>query len=182
MLTLILIILFSCRIYYNPSPLFEEYNNYRNQKHELELVQCANTDKKIKQLLSIYLDKYQGNRIWIIQYHREINDYMCGSMRFELYDKQTKPIKYQYTDFNLSWCTLPDYLRIHDSFIGKLEEVDPVLSISNSAKYIICKLIRDYNNVPIGIFGISYLDKLPNKLLEPDLQQDYIELQKLMLE
>lgn len=60
MITLILIILFSCRIYYNPSPLFEEYNNYRNQKHELELVQCANTDKKIKQLLSIYLDKYQG--------------------------------------------------------------------------------------------------------------------------
>lgn len=58
MLTLILIILFSCRIYYNPSPLFEEYKNYRNQKHELELVQCANTDKKIKQLLSIYLDKY----------------------------------------------------------------------------------------------------------------------------
>ena len=43
MLTLILIILFSCRIYYNPSPLFEEYKNYRNQKHELELVQCANT-------------------------------------------------------------------------------------------------------------------------------------------
>ena len=31
-------------------------------------------------------------------------------------------------------------------------------------------------------FGISYLDKLPNKLLETDLQQDYIELQKLMLE
>ena len=182
MLTLILIILFSCRIYYNPSPLFEEYKNYRNQKHELELVQCANTDKKIKQLLSIYLDKYQGNRIWIIQYHRGINDYMCGSMRFELYDKQTKPIKYQYTDFNLSWYTLPDYLRIHDSFIGKLEEVDPVLSISNSAKYIICKLIRNYNNVSIGIFGISYLDKLPNKLLETDLQQDYIELQKLMLE
>ena len=48
--------------------------------------------------------------------------------------------------------------------------------------YIICKLIRDYNNVSIGIFGISYLDKLPNKLLETDLQQDYIELQKLMLE
>lgn len=182
MITLILIILLSCRIYYNPNPLFEEYNNYINRKHELELVQYANTDKKIKQLLSIYLDKYQGNRIWIIQYHTGINDYMCGSMRFELCDKQTKSIKYQYTDFNLSWCTLPDYLRIHDSFIGKLEEVDPVLSRRNSAKYIICKLIRDYNNIPIGIFGISYLDKFPNKLLETDLQQDYIELQKLMLE
>jgi hypothetical protein len=182
MIILILIILLSCRIYYNPGPLFEKYNNYMSQIHELELVQYANTDKKIEQLLSIYFDKYQGNRIWIIQYHRGIKDYMCGSMRFELCDKQTKSIKYQYTDFNLSWCTLPYYLRIHDSFIGKLEEVDPVLSTRSSAKYIICKLIKDYNNVPIGIFGISYLDKLPNKLLEADLQQDYIELQKLMLE
>ena len=182
MITLILIILLSCRIYYNPNPLFEEYNNYINRKYELELVQYANTDKKIKQLLPIYLDKYQGNRIWIIQYYRNIDDYMCGSMRFELCDKQTKSIKYQYTDFNLSWWNLSDYLRIHDGFIGKLEEVDPVLSRRSSAKYIICKLIRDYNNVPIGIFGISYLDKLPNKLLETDLQQDYIELQKLMFE
>lgn len=182
MITLILIILLSCRIYYNPSPLFEEYNNYRNQKHELELVQYANIDKKIKQLLSIYLDKYQGNRIWIIQYRVGINDYMHGSMRFELCDKQTKSIKHQYTDFNLNWLNLPNYLRIHDNFIGNLEEVDPVLSIRTNTKYIICKLIRDYNNIPIGIFGISYLDKLPNKLLETDLQQDYIELQKLMLE
>lgn len=181
MIKLILIILLSCRIYYNPSPLFEEHNNYI-QKHKQYLLQRADTDKKIKQLLSIYLDKYQGNRIWIIQYHTDINGYMCGSMRFELCDKQTKFIKYQYTDFNLSWCTLPYYLRIHDSFIGKLEEVDPVLSRINSTKYIICKLIRDYNNVPIGIFGISYLDKLPNKLLEANLQQDCIELQKLMLE
>lgn len=181
MITLILIILLSYRIYYNPNSLFEKYNNYVNQKHELELVQHANTDKEIKQLLSIYLDKYQGNRIWIIQYHDSINDYMCGSMRFELCDKQTKSIKYQYTDFNLIWCNLPDYLRKHNSFIGKLEEVDPVLSRGNSAKYIICKLIRDYNNVPIGILGISYLDKFPNKLLEANLQQECIELQKLML-
>ena len=36
MLTLILIILFSCRIYYNPSPLFEEYKNYRNQKKRIK--------------------------------------------------------------------------------------------------------------------------------------------------
>lgn len=170
MITLILIILLSCRIYYNPNPLFEEYNNYINRKQELELVQRANTDKKIKQLLSIYLNKYQGNRIWIIQYHHiEINDYMYGSMRFELCDKQTKSIKYQYTDFHLSWLNLPDYLRIHDSFIGKLEEVDPVLSKRNSTKYIICKLIRDYNNISISIFGISYLDKFSSKLLEIDL-------------
>ena len=182
MITLILIILLSCRIYYNPNPSFEGYNNYINRKHESELIQHVNTDKKIKQLLPIYLDKYQGNRIWIIQYYGNIDDYMCGSMRFELCDKQTKSIKEQYDHFHLSWLNLPDYLRIHDSFIGKLEEVDPVLSRRSSAKYIICKLIRDYSNVPIGIFGISYLDKLPNKLLETDLQQDYIELQKLMLE
>lgn len=50
MITLILIILFSCRIYYNPSSLFEKFeecNNRIRQKHELELVQHANTDKKI---------------------------------------------------------------------------------------------------------------------------------------
>ena len=45
----------------------------------------------------------------------------------------------------------------------------------NNTKYIICKLIRDYNNVPIGIFGISYLYTLPGKSLEADLQQDYDE-------
>lgn len=47
MIKLILIILLSCRIYYNPSPLFEEHNNYI-QKHKQYLLQRADTDKKIK--------------------------------------------------------------------------------------------------------------------------------------
>lgn len=38
MITLILIILLSYRIYYNPNSLFEKYNNHVNQKYELENV------------------------------------------------------------------------------------------------------------------------------------------------
>ena len=191
MITLILIILFSCRIYYNPSSLFEKFeecNNRIRQKHELELVQHANTDKKIKELLSIYLNKYQGNRVWIIQYHEGADNYTCGSMRYELCDKKTISVKYLYNNFYLCWLELPYYLHIHNSFIGSIKELEQIdttlynLLCRNNTKYIICKLIRDYNNVPIGIFGISYLYTLPGKSLEADLQQDYVELQKLMLE
>lgn len=191
MITLILIILFSCRIHYNPRSLFEKFeecNNYINQKHKLELVQHANINKKIEELLSIYLDKYQSNRVWIIQYHEGADNYTRGSMRYELCDKKTISVKYLYDNFYLCWLELPYYLHIHNSFIGSIKELEQIdttlynLLCRSNTKYIICKSIKDYNNVPIGIFGISYLYTLPSKSLEADLQQDYVKLQKLMLE
>ena len=163
-LLILILISITLRICYNPTFIFDKYTEYITQKHNKELYKRAEYDQQVKNLLPIYLYKYNADRVWIIQYHNGIMDWQHGTMRFELCSPESKSIKNQYNNFNLTWINLPYYLRENEFFIGDLNQlnsIDPSLCIQfdkNNIKYIACVVIRDQNEYPIGVFGISWKD------------------------
>lgn len=161
--TLLLIILsFSLRLCFDPEYIFERYNKFVIEKHNIELQERAELDRQIKNNLPTYLYKYRADRVWIIQYHNGIMDWQHGTMRFELTRSNLEPVQTQYNDFNLTWLNLPYYLNDHNLFVGDLNELqkyDRVLYeqlVKNNVAYLACILIKDNTGKDIGIFGVTW--------------------------
>ena len=157
------------RIIYDPAWLFDKYQEYAKDKHEQELVTRTMYDQKIKQLLPVYLYKYQADRVWIIQYHNGTKDWQHGTMRFERCGEGINSIRSQYVNFNLTWLELPYYLLEEEIFIGNLsdlQKIDPVVFsrfVKNGVQYVACILIRDSLGNPQGVFGVTW-DHIPENL------------------
>lgn len=161
--TMLLIILsFSLRLCFDPEYIFERYNKFVIEKHNIELRERAELDRQIKNNLPTYLYKYRADRVWIIQYHNGIMDWQHGTMRFELTRSNLEPVQTQYNDFNLTWLNLPYYLKDHNLFVGDLNELqkyDRVLYeqlAKNNVAYLACILIKDNTGKDIGIFGVTW--------------------------
>lgn len=122
------------RIYYDPTFLFDKYSKYMNQKHSQELLNRIDDDKKVKDLLPRLLYMSGADRVWVIQYHNGISD----------------------------WLNLPDYLKTHNQFIGNLttlEQIDHVMYDrfgKNNVEYLACILLKDDTGTPIGILGFTW--------------------------
>lgn len=161
--TMLLIILsFSLRLCFDPEYIFERYNKFVIEKHNIKLHERAELDRQIKNNLPTYLYKYRADRVWIIQYHNGIMDWQHGTMRFELTRSNLEPVQTQYNDFNLTWLNLPYYLKDHNLFVGDLNELqkyDRVLYeqlAKNNVAYLACILIKDNTGKDIGIFGVTW--------------------------
>ena len=161
--TMLLIILsFSLRLCFDPEYIFERYNKFVIEKHDIKLHERAELDRQIKNNLPTYLYKYRADRVWIIQYHNGIMDWQHGTMRFELTRSNLEPVQTQYNDFNLTWLNLPYYLKDHNLFVGDLNELqkyDRVLYeqlAKNNVAYLACILIKDNTGKDIGIFGVTW--------------------------
>ena len=133
-----------------------------NQKHSQELLNRIDDDKKVKDLLPRLLYMSGADRVWVIQYHNGISDWLYGSMRFELCGENAHSIKEQYDNFHLSWLNLPDYLKTHNQFIGNLttlEQIDHVMYDrfgKNNVEYLACTLLKDDTGTPTGILGFTW--------------------------
>lgn len=150
------------RICYDPTFLFDKYSEYMSQKHSQELLNRIDDDKKVKDLLPRILYMSGADRVWVIQYHNGISNWLYGSMRFELCGENAHSIKEQYDNFHLSWLNLPDYLKTHNQFIGNLttlEQIDHVMYDrfgKNNVEYLACTLLKDDTGTPTGILGFTW--------------------------
>ena len=181
---MIIMVMISFTIYIcsNPGIIFEKFEQYSKDKHEIELYNRSERDAELKKELPHYLNKYHADRIFIIQYHNGTKDWQHGTMRFEKCLNNTVSIKSDYVNFNLTWLDLPFYLKENDLFIGSMNElksIDPVLYNQLTAKnvdYLACILIRDETGDPQGIFGCTWpktdidistrVDKIHDYLIE----------------
>lgn len=180
--TMLLIILsFSLRLCFDPEYIFERYNKFVIEKHDIKLHERAELDRQIKNNLPTYLYKYRADRVWIIQYHNGIMDWQHGTMRFELTRSNLEPVQTQYNDFNLTWLNLPYYLKDHNLFVGSLNELqkyDKVLYeqlAKNHVSYLACILIRDNTGKDIGIFGVTWASTPTNIDVETIVQRLYTD-------
>lgn len=177
-LFILIMLSITLRICYNPEFLFDKYTEYVKNKHSKELCFREKMDQQVRSMLPTLMYKYDASRVWIIQYHNGIMDWRHGTMRFELCGRDVESIKYQYDDFNLTWLSLPYYLKEHDMFIGDLNQVDEIdhtfktqLEKSN-IQYLACTLIRDSSGYIIGIFGVSWKE-IPRKDDINKLREDF---------
>ena len=179
---LLFLLSMTIRVCIDPSFIFKQYEAYRKDFHDKELVERNNKDEQLKTNLVSWLYKYHADRIFIIQYHNGTKDWQHGTMRFEKCLNNTVSIKSDYVNFKLTWLVLPFYLKENDLFIGSMNElksIDPVLYNQLTAKnvdYLACILIRDETGDPQGIFGCTWpktdidistrVDKIHDYLIE----------------
>lgn len=178
------------RLVYNPTIIFDKYNEYIKEKHQIELEERTKYDQKLKNLLPVFLYKYRADRVWVIQYHNGTMDWLHGTMRFELCRDKIPSIKAQYDDFNLTWLDLPYYLRDNEMFIGDMSEVkkiDKMMWIQlekNCVEYLACIVIRDDSGRPIGTFGTTWsnIPELDKHKIHDYLLSDRGEIKSLIKE
>lgn len=179
-LIIMFILSITLRICYNPAFLFDKYSDYMAQKHTQELVNRINDDKKVKDLLPKLLYRSNADRVWIIQYHNGISDWLYGSMRFELCGEGIHPIKEQYDNFHLSWLMLPDYLKTHTTFIGNLATLEPLDHVlydrfrKNGIEYLACILLKDDIGTPTGILGFTWENMNNIEYEESEIKENLI--------
>jgi hypothetical protein len=158
----VFMITFTVYICTHPEFIFDRFDEYAKEKHEIELYNRSEHDADIKMELPILLNKYHASRTFIIQYHNGTKDWQHGTMRFELCAEHSKSMKDQYVDFNLTWLNMPYYLKDHEWFIGTIDElkrVDKVLHdqlLPYNVDYVAFIILRDVENMPCGILGFTW--------------------------
>ena len=169
---LLILISITIKISYDPTYFFEKYRAYVEGQHTAEVASRTKNDLKIKEVLPKYLFTSTADRVWIIHYHNGVSDWLYGSMRFEYCKDGISSIKEQYLQVHLSWLTFPDYLKIHNKFIGSLEqikEIDKVLYErfkANHIKSLACILLWDINGKPSGILGFTWEHEITEETIQ----------------
>lgn len=163
---LLIFIILTLNICYNPSFLFKRFEEYSNRIHTSAKDVRMNNDGKIQQILPNLLSEIKSDRVWIIQYHNGTSDWNFGSMRFELCAENIEPIKWHYDNFHLSWLELPVYLkynRFYADSVTNLKEVDCALHdilLKRGVKYIATIEINNRQE-SLGILGCTW-ERTPN--------------------
>lgn len=178
MLTLMLLSL-TIRICIDPSFLFEMYQNWYRENHNVELVERSEQDSLLKEQFELWVHKYHADRIFLIQYHNGTKDWQHGTMRFEKCVNAVS-IKEDYVDFNLTWLDMPYYLKEHETFIGSIEDlksIDPVLHGQlepYGIDYMAFIVVRDESGEAQGIFGCTWPKNEIDMALKANKIHDYL--------
>lgn len=178
MLTLMLLSL-TIRICIDPSFLFEMYQNWYKENHNVELVERSEQDSLLKEQFELWVHKYHADRIFLIQYHNGTKDWQHGTMRFEKCVNAVS-IKEDYVDFNLTWLDMPYYLKENETFIGSIEDlklIDPVLHgqlAPFGVDYMAFIVVRDESGEAQGIFGCTWPKNEIDMALKANKIHDYL--------
>lgn len=178
MLTLMLLSL-TIRICIDPSFLFEMYQNWYRENHNVELVERSEQDSLLKEQFELWVHKYHADRIFLIQYHNGTKDWQHGTMRFEKCVNAVS-IKEDYVDFNLTWLDMPYYLKENETFIGSIEDlklIDPVLHgqlAPFGVDYMAFIVVRDESGEDQGIFGCTWPKNEIDMALKANKIHDYL--------
>lgn len=178
MLTLMLLSL-TIRICIDPYFLFEMYQNWYRENHNVELVERSEQDSLLKEQFELWVHKYHADRIFLIQYHNGTKDWQHGTMRFEKCVNAVS-IKEDYVDFNLTWLDMPYYLKENETFIGSIEDlklIDPVLHgqlAPFGVDYMAFIVVRDESGEAQGIFGCTWPKNEIDMSLKANKIHDYL--------
>lgn len=178
MLTLMLLSL-TIRICIDPSFLFEMYQNWYRENHNVELIERSEQDSLLKEQFELWVHKYHADRIFLIQYHNGTKDWQHGTMRFEKCVNAVS-IKEDYVDFNLTWLDMPYYLKENETFIGSIEDlklIDPVLHgqlAPFGVDYMAFIVVRDESGEAQGIFGCTWPKNEIDMALKANKIHDYL--------
>lgn len=165
-LILLILIVLTLNICYNPIFIFEKYDKYKQALHQEATDTRLINDSKIQELLPDILKETGADRVWIIQYHNGTSDWNFGSMRFELCAPNIASIKWHYDNFHLSWLKLPGYLKEHRYYINtinNLQSVDCALHdiLTNRKVSYIAVIEIKTDKETLGVLGCTW-ESSPN--------------------
>lgn len=150
------------------------------EEHDRAVGKRYANSPKIDNYLSEVLYKYGADRVCIVEMHNGTKNvaglpFIYGEMTYEVCRDGILPVDADYTQFNLSRLSFPNFMYEHNAFCGKVTDLSKIdekfadrLLVNNST-YLCGYTLHGKDNV-IGYFGVIWCGGKPTETAQ--LMQD----------
>lgn len=151
---------------FNPSRIFEMYDDYKERQHDEAMKQRTLYAPQIQTALDQLRVNTKADRVLFLEYHNGTVStgglpFKFASAAFESLADDVYPVAAQYADVNLTLLPFASYIHkqnYHCGDVGLLKDIDKSLMyrmMSNNVEHLAITEVRGVKE-PLGILALTY--------------------------
>lgn len=169
-------------IAFNPSRIFEMYDDYKERQHDEAMKQRTLYAPQIQTALDQLRINTKADRVLFLEYHNGTVStgglpFKFASAAFESLSDNIYPVASQYEDVNLTLLPFASYIHKHSYHCGNIEllkDIDKSLMyrmMSNNVEHLAITEVRGVKE-PLGILVLTYTHPIEHNCDEIRAQMD----------
>lgn len=169
-------------IVFNPSRIFELYDDYKERQHDEAMKQRTLYAPQIQTALDQLRINTKADRVLFLEYHNGTVStgglpFKYASAAFESLSDDIYPVAPQYADVNLTLLPFASYIHKHSYHCGnidQLKDIDKSLMyrmMSNNVEHLAITEVRGVKE-PLGILVLTYTHPIEHSCDEIRAQMD----------
>lgn len=169
-------------IAFNPSRIFEMYDDYKERQHDEAMKQRTLYAPQIQTALDQLRINTKADRVLFLEYHNGTVStgglpFKFASAAFESLSDDIYPVASQYADVNLTLLPFASYIHKHSYHCGNIEllkDIDKSLMyrmMSNDVEHLAITEVRGVKE-PLGILVLTYTHPIEHNCDEIRAQMD----------
>lgn len=169
-------------IAFNPSRIFELYDDYKERQHDEAMKQRTLYAPQIQTALDQLRINTKADRVLFLEYHNGTVStgglpFKFASAAFESLSDNIYPVASQYADVNLTLLPFASYIHKHSYHCGNIEllkDIDKSLMyrmMSNDVEHLAITEVRGVKE-PLGILVLTYTHPIEHNCDEIRAQMD----------
>lgn len=169
-------------IAFNPSRIFELYDDYKERQHDEAMKQRTLYAPQIQTALDQLRINTKADRVLFLEYHNGTVStgglpFKFASAAFESLSDNIYPVASQYADVNLTLLPFASYIHKHSYHYGNIEllkDIDKSLMyrmMSNDVEHLAITEVRGAKE-PLGILVLTYTHPIEHNCDEIRAQMD----------
>lgn len=169
-------------IAFNPSRIFELYDDYKERQHDEAMKQRTLYAPQIQTALDQLRINTKADRVLFLEYHNGTVStgglpFKFASAAFESLSDDIYPVASQYADVNLTLLPFASYIHKHSYHCGNIEllkDIDKSLMyrmMSNDVEHLAITEVRGVKE-PLGILALTYTHPIEHNCDEIRAQMD----------
>lgn len=169
-------------IAFNPSRIFELYDDYKERQHDEAMKQRTLYAPQIQTALDQLRINTKADRVLFLEYHNGTVStgglpFKFASAAFESLSDNIYPVASQYADVNLTLLPFASYIHKHSYHYGNIEllkDIDKSLMyrmMSNDVEHLAITEVRGVKE-PLGILVLTYTHPIEHNCDEIRAQMD----------
>lgn len=169
-------------IAFNPSRIFELYDDYKERQHDEAMKQRTLYAPQIQTALDQLRINTKADRVLFLEYHNGTVStgglpFKFASAAFESLSDDIYPVASQYADVNLTLLPFASYIHKHSYHCGNIEllkDIDKSLMyrmMSNDVEHLAITEVRGVKE-PLGILVLTYTHPIEHNCDEIRAQMD----------
>ena len=186
---LVVLLIFLMIFSFNPDVVFKAYDEYKEKAHNTAMVERLDNTPLIQDILDDYRRDVDASRVAIFELHNSTNSlegmpFLFASMTYESINPGLTSAAIEFDNLRLSLYPLATYLREHEVWYGKVDDLEPIdhiawqrLKILN-AKYVAFRLL-EYEKMPNAVVVSVFNEGTEFKDVESVIEKSYVMTYKV---
>lgn len=158
---LVVLFVFLTMFAFNPDKVFSAYDNYKEAQHTERMTERLDNTPLVQAALDEYRHKVDASRVAVFELHNSTNSlegmpFLFASMTYESINQGLMSAAMEFDNVRLSLYPICTYLRKHNVWYGKVDDLESVdyiawqrLKILN-AKYVAFRMLEN-DKVPYAV-------------------------------